>query len=672
MKLQRASKRQKPQTAAQRKAKQRADERCVIKRQCENPKRRIKYEKDTPAWLMFYLGKAAFPAKWSDSHIEIIENAEFAAINGTGATAAAPRGEGKTTVLRGVAVNLIARQIVRFPVLAGWVKSQADEAFQGWLQLLAESPQLQADYPELTQPFEISTHNLALRNLTWAGSFEPIGAQIRTVHKLILLPDSLGAIAARSVQGDVKGLSAKLLDGTVLRPDLLLVDDAQEPTQAGNPDAVKKTVDRIENVFMGLSGPQRRLTTFGAFTVEAEGDVAEHFLNRKGWRSVRVSRIVSWPGGGTGGDWPEKPDSKLRLMWDEFNKIRLDEGEPKARAYYKRFKKTLTKKMKVSWRQRFDKERKEPDAMYSAMLEYYDKGADVFARAQQNLPLKHDENLYSLTPALICSRLNAFQQNTVPDWAALVIASTDLNPSYAFTSAVVAFGDDQTAAVVTHGLYRGATGKGIVAGDATTHERQRKVFEALVVLGKQLAALPVKIDLWLIDASGTDFDVVLRFCSESAKLCGVSAAGATGRAGKTYREYGRNVVGAPREGCYMASDKKARPVRKWLAWNTHHWGETAQRAWLGTVGAPGSLSLYTGGNHKEVAEQICRVTLKGKGDVGGEMFWNWHEQPGKHDFHDVIGQAYAGAAWNGIGTGGRQRKKAPAKTKRRRSRQIKV
>ena len=638
--------------AATRKKNQRERERAVIRRQCENPKRRIKYEKSAPAWLRFYMGENTYPEKWSEGHREIIHNAEFAAINGTGATSAAPRGEGKTTVLRGMAVNLLARKIVRFPVLAGWIKAQADEAFQRWLQMLAESPQFAADYPELTQPFEITTHNLALKNLTWFDTGHGIGAQIRTMHKIILLPDSLGAIASRSVQGDVKGLNATMPDGTVLRPDLLLLDDAQDPKQASNPDMVAKTVDKIENVFMGLSGPQKRMTTFCACTVEHESDVSEHFLNRKGWKSVRVSRILNWAGGSTGGDWGAKPTSKIRLLWDEWNRIRLDEGEPQCRKYYKTHKKALTKGMKVSWKQRFDKSRKEPDALYAAMLEYYDKGADVFARAQQNLPLKHDADLYDLNPRLIMSRVNDYEQNALPEWSSLLIASTDLNPSYAFTNALVAFGMDQTAAVITNGLYTGLDGKGICGGDATTHERQKKVFEALVIVGKQFASLPNKPELWLIDASGTDFDVVLRFCRESIKLCGIPAAGATGRSGRTYREYGRNVVGQPREGCYMSSDNKSRPPRKWLAWNTDYWREAAQRAWLGQVGAPGSLSIFAGGNHKDLAEQVCRETLKGKGDVGGQMFWNWHTQPGKHDYGDVIAQAYAGAAWNGIGIGG--------------------
>ena len=123
--------------ARARKEKQRRTERAIARRQCADPKRRAKMERDTPRWLRFYMGERTFPAPWADSHMEIIHNAEHAATTGTGTAVAAPRGDGKTTIYRGVSVNLLARRIIRFPVLAGWIKGQADEAFMRWLQMLA-------------------------------------------------------------------------------------------------------------------------------------------------------------------------------------------------------------------------------------------------------------------------------------------------------------------------------------------------------------------------------------------------------------------------------------------------------------------------------------------------------------------------------------------------------
>ena len=99
----------------------------------------------------------------------------------------------------------------------------------------------------------------------------------------------------------------------------------------------------------------------------------------------------------------------------------------------------------------------------------------------------------------------------------------------------------------------------------------------------------------------------------------------------------------------------------WVAWNADYWREIAQRAWLGDVGAPGSVSLFKG-EHGEFARQICAEKLLGKAEVGGDVMWNWHTQPGAHDFGDTMAQGYAAAALYGIGTGGarvRRRRRRP-------------
>jgi hypothetical protein len=498
------------------------------------------------------MGEGAYPLAWSDTHLEIIHNAEQAVLTGTGTAVAAPRGEGKTSVMQGVAVSLLARRMIRFPVLAGWKFDDAKKAFRAWLRMLSDSPEFAADYPELTQPFEVSTHATALKGLTWEDSGEGIGAEIDTISKLIILPDSIGAISARSVQGDAKGLHATLYDGTIVRPDLLLLDDAQDAKRAGNPDAVAKTVDVIENVFMGMGGPNKRLTTFCACTVEAKGDVSEHFLDRPGWTSVRTARISSWPDG-----WSDD-DSPVRALWDEWNGIRLDGSTDDNIAFYVQHKDTLTKGMTVSWSERFDPSRGEPDALYSAMWAFYDMGEDVFARMMQNDPLIKEPAVFDLTPEIITSRItNRLQGEPVED-AELVIVSTDLNPSYAFSSAVVGFGAGHRAWVIDYWTYRGVSGHGIVSGNVSLEERSTKVYEALVVLGKDIMSRTVTPSRWYIDASGTDFKTVLNFCKNSPALVGIQAVPCTGRVENNgYKPNGSNSkqVG---HWAYRSYDKKTR------------------------------------------------------------------------------------------------------------------
>jgi len=106
-----------------------------------------------------------------------------------------------------------------------------------------------------------------------------------------------------------------------------------------------------------------------------------------------------------------------------------------------------------------------------------------------------------------------------------------------------------------------------------------------------------------------------------------------------------------REQCHGCIDRKQGRVIRWVAWNADYWKEMAQRAWLGDIGAPGAVTLYEG-KHAELANQICGDKLLGKGEVGGQMIWNFTRVPGRNDFGDAMAQCYAVSAFQGIGTGG--------------------
>ena len=116
-----------------------------------------------------------------------------------------------------------------------------------------------------------------------------------------------------------------------------------------------------------------------------------------------------------------------------------------------------------------------------------------------------------------------------------------------------------------------------------------------------------------------------------------------------YRPQGRGTIGKPREQCHFSESAVA---GRFLAFNADYWREVSQRAWLGTPGAPASISLFDGALHAEFAEQVTREKLveKLQGQFG--PVWRWHTQPGWHDFGDSVTMAYVGAAWGGIGTTG--------------------
>jgi hypothetical protein len=640
-------------TDAEYKAKRKFIDRLIERRLCADPKRRKRLEKKPADWLRHYM-RAAFPMPFSDGHLQMIDGALQSARTGTGVAVAGPRGEGKTTILRGVCLFLVATGQARFPVLAGWTHKSATEGFRVWLRMLHSSKEFRADYPEFTQPFEQALHPARIKRLMWADNEDACGADLRTVDRCIVLPDSRGAIAAGSVQGDVKGLNVTLADGTALRPDLLLIDDAQDPGRADDPTFVADTVETIEKQWMCLAGPQTRISTMVACTVAAAGDVSEHFLSRPDFKSVRISRVVSWPDG-----WDEKA-SETRKLWDDWHDALLSgfhdgDGGEAGRKFYLANKPAMTRGMSVSWAHRFDKKRGDPDAMYSAMFDLYRVGEAAFASEYQNKPLKQGVTIYNLTPAVIQSRATDRRPGDVPEWSRLRIAATDINPSYGLTWGICSFGSDQTAAVLGYGIHEMS-----VAAGATEAEARRAMYENLVAHGRTLAALPCRPELWFIDAGGAAFDVVLDFAVNSVRIVGLQAVPCTGQGARQYKPWGKNVIGVAKEYCHQSADARG---RKWVKWHADYWREAAQKAWTGSIGAPGSCSLPVG-NHREFAEQVCREQLAGKAEIAGQMVWVWHTAPGAHDYGDVMAMCFMGAAWGGIGTAGQERA-LPVKKKSR-------
>jgi energy-coupling factor transporter ATP-binding protein EcfA2 len=592
---------------------------------------------DAPGWLLTYL-PAAFPLPFGPVHLQIIDAFDLSLRTGDSTAIAAPRGTGKSTLVNGLALRALLEGQTAFPCVIPWDDKAKRRALRFWASELCFNVRLHRDYPEATAPFRVSKGAANRLSALTSEEGEATGARLGITEGVIVLPDGRGAIGSATINGNPRGLNYTSIDGRVIRPTLGIVDDPQDRKTAKSRARVVDTIDRINADVSGMAGPDTRMPIIMPCTVIETDDVAEHFLNHPDWRAVRVGQVVTWPDG-----WDDK-HSEARRLWVEWNELRLN-GENAAVAveFYAAHKAAMVAGMTVSWEARFDAKRGQPDAFYAAILDWHVMGEDAFAAERQNAPIKHGVTVYNLTPEIIVSRATDRPAGAVPDWSRMRIAATDINTSYGLTWGVVAFGSDQTAAVLAYGVHEMS-----VATGATEAETARATYEALVVHGCNLAALPCKPETWIIDAGGTAFDVVIRFAAESMRLCGLQAIPATGRGSKNYRPYGKSVLGKPREQCHMAVDLKG---RKWVAWHADYWREQAQKAWTGSVGAPGSCSLPTG-HHREFAEQICREQLAGKAEVGGMMMWNWHTQPGRHDYGDCMAMAYMGAAWQGIGTQG--------------------
>lgn len=615
---------------------------------------RTRMERNLEKWLRYYLADR-FKWQFGDGHRKIINAAKRAIKQQTPITVAAPRGDGKTSVLWGIALYWVLTGKCRFPFVIGWKSDVGRESVEQWLQALSENERLAEAYPNICDVFRESTAGLRLKRLTREEGGEPCGANVRKSENLIILPAAIersatgkitrrtgqAVLGAGSINGSIKGKNIGLVDGSNLRPDLVLLDDPQDVPTANSPAMIKSTISAIDYGVRSLSDAKKRLVITAAVTCVKRGDVAEYLLTRPGTEAIRYGQILQWPDG-----WDDV-DGATRRHWAEWNRLRVEglenlDGGKAARRYYLDNRKAMTRGMKVSWNER--KTENDPDAFYAAMWDYYDLGEAVFMAERQNEPMTEGATLFTLTPETIVERTNhEIKANVVPEWANTIIASTDINRSYAMKTTLLAFGTGRRAQVLDYWQRQMAC-----QTDMTDDEIRIIVTNTLATMAGDIKTRPNLPRLWTIDGGGTPAGAVIEFTAASQRIHGLQAITCFGRASTNYKPTATNKKRARRD--YEEAHIVAEGMRAWCIWNADYWREMAQRAWTGTPTAPGTCELPAG-RHIEFAKEIANEILIDKKELGGRMAYRW-ETKGTHDYGDTMAQGYMGAALLGIGGSG--------------------
>ena len=643
-------------------------EATIFRRPCADPARRKSLERSPAKWLKYYLVES-YPMPFGKVHYDIIKAAMRTIKSGAGMVCAAPRGTGKTTVLQGVALYAVLTGRSKYPLIGAWKKSATRATMAKWLTALSDNPRISEDYPEYCQPFEMSTHANRLRGLAWEDN-KDCGADVLQSDGVIILPAGLGAIGSFSINGSVRGLNATLADGSTIRPDLVLLDDPQDKKTARSATLTRQVMETIEGDILSLSGPDNRLAIMAAVTVIVPDDVSEQLLNSPEYEAVRVSQIVTWPDG-----W-EDTKSETRVLWGEWNMARmagLDEHDNglAARKFYRANKATLTAGVKTSWRYRYDKERKDPDAIYAAFYDFFRLGPAAFAAERQNAPERPETATYTLTAPQVLNHMAAAPRYEVPLDAKVLTAFSDINRS-GLHWAVAAFDQLFGATVVAYGCH---PEKGdLWEENAPELTRKKAIYAGLQQLAKKIEAMPfsrggqpVKPSILLIDR-GYEPDTVNRFCEVAAYPFTVFPS--RGYAAQKYFVRKTTLVGKPFEQAHITDSRGG----QFCNHNADYWREITQRGFLGPAGAPGAAMIHgpDAKRHQQFADQITAERLKNKYATDAGMRWEWGTFKGRHnDWLDALVGCYVAAAWAGLTTAGEFVKK-PKRKARRETRKAKV
>jgi hypothetical protein len=647
---------------------------------------RTRLENNFPNWLRFHGGEA-FSSPWSADHEKILQRVEKATNAGGLFTLAMPRGHGKSTIIKWTAIYALLTGRRKYVVVVAATADLAQGIVDFVRQQIMESNTLHRHYPHVTEyaratggkglkaryqlradmktsGIHWSKSTLVLPEVTNEGQVLANGSKVDGKHAE-LYPAAGAILEAHGLTGAIRGKWRDSRTGRVWRPDFAIIDDPQTRESA---ESVAQSGQReriVTGDVLGLAGHNRRIAAVMPVTVIQNGDFASRFLDHElhpEWQGIITKLVNVWP-------------TAQKTLWAKYAEIyRREASEGRglecATAFYLEHRAAMDAGAQVAWEYRVRDG--EISALQTAENLLLEMGTQFWAE-MQNEPQRFDSSVYSLDAKQVQQHVGKLPRLVVSDQARILVAGCDINRA-GLHWVVASFTQNMTGQVVAYG--RWPESGDVWQENAPEGERKSALYLALVNLGKYLQALPftrfgkrVSPSRLLVDR-GFEPETVQAFCAQSSFRFKVLAA--RGYAGHKYMVRKQTLVGAPFEQAHMTEASSG----QFIAWNADYWREVMQRAWLGEVGTPGGIVLYTSDmrDHVQFSNHITaeRLRQKYQTDAGVRWEWTWlggtdRRQP--NDWADALNECYVAAASLGLTSQGT---KIATKQRRREIRKCKV
>lgn len=320
--------------------------------ECKNPKRREACLDDPELFLLTYFGNR-YGVRFGRDHRFIIETIAARAENGGRQAVAAPRGRGKSEIVKGMIPWGVCAQHFRFPLPIAATTALAKRLYDDFKKKFSSNPLLLEDFPEICFPIRAldgapqrasRQHvNGVLTNIVWTGEY-------------ISFPHVPG-----SPYGGVKmayyGLDAAFrganIDGD--RPDFVLIDDPETSESAKSLPQIEDREKIIDQDISGLVSQEENLAMVILTTVQNRYCLSYRLTDPKqkpAFNGRRFGMFVHWPAnrdlwdnyiarrhaGQASGDEHgrnavqyyldnrESMDAGVEMITDEFVPITLEDG----------------------------------------------------------------------------------------------------------------------------------------------------------------------------------------------------------------------------------------------------------------------------------------------------------------------------------------------------------
>ena len=214
---------------------------------------------------------------------------------------AAPRGDGKSSIIEGMAgIWAIVYGLRRFVVLIGENQPDASARLSSVMREYEFNPKLLDDFPEICYPIRRLHRSPRIGNQqTVDGEYTQIiwatGRRVTEI-RFPIVPGSLASgswVVAVGIEGKIRGL----LRGSE-RPDLAILDDIESEDSVESPTETRRIRRTISRAVLPLGGPNTRIAVFMPCTIIKRGCLADEYTNRQqapAWMGLRFPLIMQWP-----------------------------------------------------------------------------------------------------------------------------------------------------------------------------------------------------------------------------------------------------------------------------------------------------------------------------------------------------------------------------------------
>ncbi len=623
--------------------------------------RKAKCKASLRDFLETYLS-ASFTLAWSPDHLDVIARLETVILVGGLYALAMPRGDGKTTLCEGAGLWALVYGHRLFPAMIGASEDAAVKMLDSIKKEIESNDLLAEDFPEVCHPVR------SLEGINQRASGQLLDGRqthISWKTKEIVLPTVQGSVASggticvAGITGRVRGMKHKRTDGTVIRPDLVLVDDPQTDESAHSPSQCDTRERILAGAILGLAGPGKKIAGLMPVTVVRAGDLADRMLDREKhpeWQGKRAKMLYAFP--------------TNTALWDEYQQLRVEELRERATftaatEFYRVNREAMDEGAVVGWEARFNHD--EISALQHAMnLKFADEIA--FFAEYQNEPLPEASSAEeTISEDAIVKKINGLARRVVPISAIKLTAFIDVQGEALFWI-VCAWEEDFTGYVIDYGT---EPDQKLRPGTLFTLRKLRHTLSAVMpnaglegaiyagldrltshLLGREWDrddGAKVRIDRCLVDANwGTSTDVVYQFCRQSSYAAQLmpSHGRYVGAKNKPYSQIKRAKGERAGLNWRVPVIKGKRAVRH-VNFDANYWKSFVHQRLAVSMGDAGCLSLFgTAGqeeHHRLLAMHLTSehpVRTEGHGRTVDE----WSLRPGQsenHFFDGLVGASVA-------------------------------